>query len=218
MSAVVGFFSQLGAGIRGALSLLFVIPFRVQFILLWVIALLFLLFNAGAFYGEDAGRQTTILLMYTVALAFVFANTRQRNPLLTITAGEFIITFALWAAVGALLFKFIEPLNPERAVLNSASIATLVIQALVVAVGEELLFRVAIPSLIPAPAMVAQVFSAIVFGLLHLSAYGGDFSSMLFATILGLFFGAIVVLYRDQGLIIVSALHFVWNAYTLGFL
>lgn len=217
VGGVVSFLGYILQGIRSTASTLGNLPFRFQFVGLWLIGLLFLLFNASAFYGEDAPAQTTVLSIYMVSLAFVFSQTGKTNPLVGISTAEFVITFSIWVAFGAALFKVIQPFNPEVATLTAASVGILVTHALVVAIGEELLFRFAIPSMIPGPAAAAQTISAVLFGVMHWSAYGGSWENMLFATILGLVFGAITARFR-HGLIIAMALHFTWNSYTLGYI
>lgn len=217
LSVVASFAQFLLRGLVTTLGTIFSLPFRFKFILLWLLALLFLLFNAPAFYGEESARQTQILMLYLVSLAFVFSQTREHNPLMSVSTAEFILTFAWAALVSVVAFKFVQPFNPERALLSSASIAILVTHALVVSIGEELLFRFAIPSLIPGPRIAAQTLSAFAFGFMHWTAYGGSWPNLLFASVLGLIFGGLTIRFRN-GLIIAMAAHFVWNAFTLGFI
>lgn len=206
-------------GIRTVGSTFFALPFRLRFIFIWLLALLFLLFNAEALYKDSAARQTTVLLLYLVSLAFVFSQTRVTNPLLGISAAEFILTFLLWFAVGAFVFKTFAPFTPaDHPTLSGESILVLVTHAVVVAIGEELLFRFALPSMIPGPPMAGQTISAAAFGVMHWAAYGGSIPNVLFASVLGLFFGAIVVRVPRVGLIIAMALHFAFNAFVLGFI
>lgn len=212
-----GIFQTMLQGIRSVGSTFAALPFRIHFVLFWLLALLFLLFNAEAFYGQNAGRQTTILLMYSCSLAFFFSQTRMRNPLIGMSTAEFMLTFLLWGAIGAFAFKVFAPFTPtEQPLLSKEAIGIVLTHALVVAIGEELLFRFAVPSLIPGPPMAAQTLSAAAFAAMHWSAYGGSIPNMIFAFALGLFFGAITVKVRN-GLVVAMALHAVFNLTVLGF-
>lgn len=215
VTAVLNYIAQAA---RVTFGTLLQLPFRFQFIAFWLIGVLFLLFNANSLYGSEAATWTTALLLYLTSLAFVFSQTREVNPFLGMSLAEFAITFGLWAIVLAAIFQFIQPFNPEQATLTTESVTLLITHILVVAIGEELLFRFAIPSLIPGPRVAAQTISAIVFGFMHWTAYGGSIENLLFASALGFIFGMIVVLYPRNGLVIAISAHAVWNAYTLGFL
>lgn len=218
LSGALGLVTFIANGLRSTLSVILALPFRIQFMALWLLGLLFLLFNAPAFYGDNASQQTTVLLLYMVSLAFVFSQTRERNPLLGISTAEFVLTFVLWFSVAALLFKVVQPFSgAEAPLLTTENVLVLLTHALVVAIGEELLFRFALPSILPGPRIAAQVLSAVAFGLMHFSAYGGDVQNLLFATILGIVFGAITVRYH-RGLIIAMAAHAAFNAAVLGFI
>lgn len=216
IGVVAGVARTMLQGIRSVGSTFASLPFRLSFILVWFFALLFLLFNAPAFYGSST--QKDALVLYMTSLAFVFSNTKRPNPLLKVSAAEFTLTFALWATIGAFLLKAFGPFVPaEHPTLTTASVAVLVTHILVVAVGEELLFRFTIPSLIPGSHIAAQTISAILFGLMHWYAYGGSWPNVLFAIVLGLFFGAITATNR-RGLIIAIALHAAYNAFVLGYI
>lgn len=217
LNGVVAFLSLMLQGIRGLAAALFSLPFAVKFVAPWLVGVLFLAFNSPAIYGDGWQSQQTALLIYIAALALALSIKRAGNPLLTSSTGGFLVTFLSWGALGVIVFNIITPLQPAPAFLTTASIGILVTHILVVAIGEELLFRFVIPSFIPGPAIVAQAVSAVAFGFTHWFAYGGDVPSMLFAAVLGLVFGTIVVLFPRQGLIAAMGLHAGWNAVALGF-
>lgn len=205
-------------GIRGTLAALFTLPFRLSFTLVWVAAVLFLLFNAGSIYGDDAARQTTVLTIYLLSITFVFTQTGARNPLIGISVAEFVVTFVIFLAFAVATIKFIVPVEPTPAVLTAASVGVILTHALVVAIGEELIFRYGFPSLLPfLRPMVAQTISAVAFGFFHWQAYGGNLGSVTVAILMGLVFGAITVLYPRRGLIGVMGVHAGYNLTVLGF-
>lgn len=207
-------------GIRGVGSVLAGLPFRVKFGLVWLLAVIYLLYNAEAFYGaERAATQTSVLLLYVASLAFVFSATPRGNPLMGVSTAEFIVYFGMALGAGVVLLKSVGVFAPPPAPpLSRESIGALLTHALVVATGEELLFRHAIPGLIPGPPAAAQTLSAAAFGVMHYSAYGGSVPAMLWAGVLGLLFGVFVVLYRGRGLMIAMGLHTAYNLYVLGYL
>lgn len=219
LGIVTGILGSLLLGLRGLLQAIFTLPFRLTFTTIWSLLILWLLFNAPAIYGDEAAKHTTILMLYMVALTFVFVQTGQRNPLIGISLAEFLVTFVIWLGVTVIALKAFAPFDPQPAVLSTRSVGILLTHALVVAIGEELLFRYGFPGLIQragvAP-IVAQLVSAILFGLFHWTAYGGSPGSMIVAMILGALFGAITVRFRN-GLIIAMAAHAAYNLTVLGF-
>lgn len=221
MVVLNGVLSILGAILKGVqllVSGLARLPFQIRFIVFWIFGVLFLLFNSSI-YGDKASFYQTFLLVYTAALALSFAHARAQNPFLTLTMAEFVVVFALTAAGAAFVFKALAPFNPEHAVLNTQSIAIALTHVTVVAVGEELIFRVLLPGLLSPPLhpMAAQVLSGLGFGLAHMTAYGGNWHTMAFAAILGIVFGAIVYLFPRYGIVITIAAHAMWNLNVLGF-
>lgn len=217
LHSVATFFSLMLQGIRGLAAGVLSLPFVVKFVLFWFIGFLFLMFNAPSIYGAAASQQTTILLLYGVSVLMALFITRKRNPLLTLSTAEFVITFVVSAVLFTGILKWIVPTTPSPAELTTASVGILLTHALIVAIGEETIFRFAIPSFIPGPPIVAQAISAIIFGALHYTAYNGDPLSMAFAAGLGFVFGTIVVMFPRVGLVIAYAAHASWNWLSLGF-
>lgn len=217
--ALLQFLVALGMGFRLALQFIVAAPFRFTILLLWFVLLLGLLFGAasGQIYGSDSAREEMVLLIYMTSVAFVFSQSHEPQPFLGVSAGEFVIVFALTVAIAAGIFAYIQPFNPDRAVLTTASTLVLVTHIFVVAFSEELLFRYALPGLIPGPRLGAQWVSGALFGLMHYWAYGANWHSILFAGAIGIVFGTIVALYPRHGLIVTIALHATWNAAALGF-
>lgn len=217
LGATSTIFEGMAQGIRTLGAVALALPFRIHFIALWIFGIFFLFFNASDIYGADATRWQMMLLFYMAALAFFHAETQQPNPLSFMTAGEFLGVFLFWSAVGWFGLKAFAPLVPtEAVVLTSASIGILLAHALVVAIGEELLFRHGFPAILPGPMIARMTMSAMGFAVLHWSAYGGSIENLLFAFLLGLLFGVITLRARN-GLVIAMALHFSYNAFVLGY-
>lgn len=217
VASLLGGVGYILQSLRAGLSVLVAIPFQFSFVLALLTAYLFLLFNAPAFFGENAFRVTSAITAYALALAFVFSQTRQPNPLLSMRTGEFVVLFGLAFAIGAAILSVVGPVAVQPAVVTTATAAVLVTYLLVVAISEELLFRFAIPSLIPGPRAGAQVVSAGLFAAFHWTAYDGNPAQIAVAGVLGLVFGLIAAAAPREGLVIDMGLHAAWNAYSLGF-
>lgn len=203
-------------------------PFRITFLAFWFPVILFILFNAELLYGEGWERQHGMMLTYLVGLVFVFSLAPIRNPLGTMSAGAFIVWFLIAFAAGAFLFALLQPINPESRLFAQTAWGLLVFHGLVVAVMEELNFRFVMPWLLRALGEgPAHIVSALMFGVMHLSAYtlaldNPTLESVLppiaFAAALGALFGWLNIRFREIGLVLGMGLHFAWNAYVLGFL
>lgn len=219
IGAVGGFLGFMLQGIRTTAATLFLLPLRVQFLTIYLIGALFLLINANAIF-EDPQRQQILLLIYLMMPAFIGAETGKPSPLLGITLAQFLVTFVLTlVGVGVMLKAFgLETTAP--AVLTTASIGVAITHALIVAIGEESIFRHRIPEMLagfPGGVVAAQGLSAILFGLFHWAAYQGDWWSVGTATIMGFVFGMIVARYPRMGLIAAMGAHAAWNLTVLGY-
>lgn len=215
---VAGFFGSLSQGTSRTAKGLSAAPFRIKFALVHFLLVLTLLFNASSWYGENASQQTTILLLYLVSIVFAFVSFGRPNPLAQISTGEFLLTFAFYGIAGVVLFKLLAPISPPAAELSTTSIAVILTHAFVVAVGEELLFRYFVPGVLESAQInkyVAQLVSAVIFGALHWTAYGGNLGAIAFAASLGAVFGLIAGRFKN-GLIITIALHAAYNISVIG--
>lgn len=222
MVVLNGVLSILGAileGLRALASVFTRLPFLIKFVAIWLGAVLYLLYNASALYQEKASYYTVLLLVYTAALGFAFANTSRPNPFLSISLGEFVFIFAIYASLGYAAFKLLAPLDATRIVLNTQNVAVAFTHIFVIAMGEELLFRVVFPNLLSPPLhpMAAQILSGLAFGGFHMAAYAGSPVALVFASIMGIIFGAIVYKNPRYGIVITSALHAAWNLSRLGY-
>lgn len=220
LSGLTNFLGFMLGGIRSTGATFLRLPFILPAILVWLLGVFFFLFNAQTLFGANAFQQSIIFLMYIASLGLAFSMSGVKNPLTGMSIAEFGLTFLSWAVVGFLVLKWTTPFTTVPPPLTTESIGLLLTHAFVVAVGEELLFRLVLPQVAMRfrriPPMAAMVLSAFAFGVMHYSAYGGDWQNILFATGLGIFFGAVTLKFK-RGLIIAMALHFAFNAYVLGF-
>lgn len=213
--------STMLQGILELAGILASFPWRIHFIAVWFVGFLYLLFNAPTVYGDHAVTMQLLLLLYMSALGFVYGQTHETNPLMEISTAEFVLRFGFAGAIAAFALSSFGSFVPtEQQFLTRESVGTLLTHAWVVAIGEELLFRNAFPGLLTlwgSPPMAAQTISAGAFAIMHWTAYGGSVPNILFAGLLGLFLGAIVVRLRG-GIVIAMSIHFAYNAFVLGYI
>lgn len=175
---------------------------------------LFVLFNAPAIYGEQYIQFRTQILVYLVATSFYYATTGQKSEFYDTSFFKGIAVFGLGFFISLAFFQIL-PLQPQSQNIATSSIALILTHVFVVAANEEILFRSAIPDLLPIEGPSVQFVSAILFGLFHYTAYGASLSGILFAVVAGFAFGLIYEFYKD-GLIVSIAAHSAWNLYALG--
>lgn len=180
-----------------------------------LILTMFALFNAPAIWGENYVQWRTQLMIYLVASSYYYATTNKKSEFYSKSIFTSIIAFGVAFFVSISFFQVI-PLKPQPQQVATTSFALIFTHIFVVAANEEILFRSAIPDLLPIQGYSAQFVSAILFGAFHYTAYGGMMSSVLFAVIAGFIFGVIKELYGKNGLVVSIAMHAAWNLYALG--
>lgn len=175
---------------------------------------IFALFNAPAIWGDAYVQWRTQLMIYMVASSYYFATADRKSGFYQTSAVKGIVIFGIGFTISLAFFQILpfEPAAQNVATTNFALIAT---HIFVVAANEEILFREAIPDLLPIKGYSAQVVSAVLFGLFHWTAYGAIWSAIGFAIVMGLVFGFIKHSYKD-GLVVTIAMHSAWNLYALG--
>ncbi|MFW5904229.1 MAG: type II CAAX prenyl endopeptidase Rce1 family protein [Candidatus Saliniplasma sp.] len=104
---------------------------------------------------------------------------------------------------------------PSQTGVATSSFALIITHIFVVAANEEILFRAAIPDLLPIEGLQAQAVSAVLFGLFHWTAYGAVWCGILFAIFAGFIFGWIVERW-ETGLVAAIGVHSAWNLFVLG--
>jgi membrane protease YdiL (CAAX protease family) len=213
---VVGFFGYMLQGIRTTLRSIAKLPLRIHFMAVWFPIVLYLMYDAPSIWEADAGRWQMTLVLYLVAMAFVAGNAKIQ--MLNLSTAEFVIVFSIALTAGIVLFKILNPLDTAPPLLTKASVGAALVTIFVVAIGEELTFRGFLPSLFTGiPKIAAQGICAVIFGVMHWSAYHGNIQSVLFATAFGFVLGAIVAKYPRHGLIVTSGIHTAWNLSIQGF-
>jgi len=224
VQALVGFGSAIFQGAAWGFSWLVSRPFHTTALAVYLAALILVWFNAPLLFA-DPERATDILTVYGLLLALLYASGDAVNPLLGISAGAFVLWFALGTSLGGFLFSFLQPINPDVSpIVDGTWIGFVAIAALVVAIGEELGFRGALAQLFGG-GMGGQFISALIFGGAHVYAYSQQAAtpqelaaSLAFVTLLGLFFGYLTEKLPVVGFVLACAFHFAWNLYTYGIL
>ena len=160
-----------------------VVPFIVW---LWIIQL-FLLINAPVIAPIDkVDAFRTVLIVYIVAeLMFldfmpkVPGANMNLNQAIPWMVGGFVVAAIIIAGAG-----FIKGLGVQTYAVD-APMYLIILHTSIVGVAETFIFQATLPKLItPIPAQV-------LFGVFHVSAYGGDIMSVLLAIVAGLIFYAI---------------------------
>lgn len=184
-------------------------PFLLRFVGFWFISLVVLYYNAPGLYADPARIQLLLMgyLMFVTA-GLLFAG--ARSPLLTMTMGEFVAAFVVFAAVGIALLGWLVPFSATPAELTRATLGLAILHGLVVAISEEIIFRIIIP-LFLGGGIGGQVISGILFGGAHYTVYGGDMVSLAIAMGLGIIFGLVTVLWPRYGIVAAIAWHAAWN-------
>jgi hypothetical protein len=172
MSAVGAVFSKLG---------------RVPFIVwLWIIQL-FLLINAPIIApAGQVDTLRTILIIYIIAeimfldfLPKVPGGLMNLNQAIPWMVGGLIVAVVVVTGIG-----FVYGFEVQSYALSSPIYLT-VLHTAVVGVSETFIYQATLPKLItPIPAQI-------LFGLFHVSAYGGDIVAMVMAIMAGLVFYAV---------------------------
>lgn len=172
------------SSIGATLSTIRKVPFIVW---LWI-AQLFLLINAPAI--APAGQVETfrtILIIYMIAqLMFYKVAPKVRglqmnlNQAIPWFVGGFIATVLFITGI-----QGIQGLEVQTYAVTAAAYM-IILHSVVVAVAEELVFRGFLPSLI------TVVPAQILFGLFHVSAYGGALPAILIAIVAGFVFYGIM--------------------------
>lgn len=176
---------------------------------------LFALFNAPAIWGEGFVQMRTQLMIYLVATSYYYATTNRKADIYKTGLFEGFIIFSI-AFIVALMFFSVMPFQPSGQNVATSSFALIFTHVFVVAANEEILFRGAIPDLLPIKGYGAQMVSAVLFGLFHWTAYGAVWGSIVFAMVAGAIFGLFYELYGKNGLVVAIAAHSAWNLYALG--
>jgi len=179
-----------------------------------LIVTLFALFNAPAIWGENYPQMQTQLMIYLVAVAYFIAVTNKRPEIYDISLITSVTIFFLAFFLSLAVFRAM-PFKPAGQNVATTSFALIFTHVFVVAANEEILFRSALPDLIPLKGMGAQGVSAVLFGLFHWTAYGADLNGIAFAVFAGLIFGFIADRW-ETGLVAAIGVHAAWNLFALG--
>ena len=172
---------------------------------------LFLWLNAGSIYGEFAGEAARQLQVYILMLTSVVVVTGVKPRILQADIGE-IYNF-LAAFIGTAVFLLTINLFANvgfGALQASAGVPIMLLQAFAVAYTEEIVFRGILPEV-----MGTDLFPNLLFGPFHWYTYGGDWTMMIFASLLGFGF-AIVRMFL--GLMGSTGAHTAWNLNAMGVL
>lgn len=157
---------------------------KVPFIVwLWILQL-FLLVNAPAIAPVDqVNTLRTTLIVYMIAelmfldfLPKVPGAKMNLNQAIPWMVGGFIVAVVIVTGVG-----FAGGFGVQTYALSSP-IYLIVLHTIIVGVSETFIFQVTLPKLITA------IPAQILFGIFHVSAYGGDFLAILMAIGAGLIF------------------------------
>jgi hypothetical protein len=151
---------------------------------------------------------------YLVASAYYYASTDTKSEFYNISFARSITVFGLGFIISIAFFQYL-PLQPASQDIATSSVALIFTHIFVVAANEEILFRSAIPNLLPIQGYSTQIISAVLFGFFHWYAYGAVLEGIAFAIVAGMIFGAIKEFYKD-GLVVSIAMHSAWNLYALG--
>lgn len=179
-----------------------------------LLATMFALFNAPAIWGEQYVQWRTQLMIYLVASSYYYATTGKKSEFYNVSIFKSVAIFGMAFLVSIAFFQIL-PFEPSSQQIGTTSVALVFTHIFVVAANEEILFRAAIPDLLPIKGLGAQMVSAVLFGLFHWTAYGAVWSGIAFAIVAGAAFGFIYEFYKD-GLIVSIAAHSAWNLYALG--
>lgn len=175
---------------------------------------LFALFNAPAIWGNAYVQWRTQLMVYMVGTAYFYSTKNIGSDIYKTPLFQGVIIFGM-SFIVALLFFQILPMKPTGQNVATTSFALIFTHVFVVAANEEILFRSAIPDLLPLKGFPAQAVGAVLFGIFHWTAYSAMWGSIVFAMVAGMIFGTFYLLYKD-GLIVAIAAHSAWNLYALG--
>ena len=169
--------------VGAVLSKLGKVPFIVW---LWIIQL-FLLINAPVIApAGQVDTLRTILIVYIIAelmfldfLPKVPGGGMNLNQAIPWMVGGFIAAVVIVTSIG-----FVHVFGVQTYALDSP-IYIIVLHTAIVGVSETFIFQATLPKLItPVPAQI-------LFGLFHVSAYGGDLMAIVIAVMAGLVFYAI---------------------------
>lgn len=168
---------------------------------------IFLLVNAGALFGSQAGVVKDTLLIYLVMQLGVMAFSQGKTRIQTNFDQLYNYLFLLLlGSIGLTLVPFVIE---GWGLSTSATIAAIVMQLAVVVPVEETVFRDVLPD------YMGDLLSSVAFGFFHLAVYDASIPLMVVAMGLGLVFALI----RERfGIAGAMGAHAAWNLKALGIL
>jgi len=193
---------------------------KISFGVVIILVTLFALFDAPAIWGENFPQMQNQLMIYLISILYAtfFARlaAKSRAKVLFDTPAITAVTVFFLAFFLSLSIFRALPLSPTTQTgVATSSFALVITHIFVVASNEEILFRAAVPDLLPVKGMAAQGVSAVLFGLFHWVSYSASWSGILFAIVAGLVFGWITERWHT-GLIASIGVHAAWNLFVVG--
>lgn len=182
------------------------LPLTVWFFLL----LAFMFVNATIFVpASEIDHFRGVMTVYMIMLLLFLPYAKRApgynlnlNKAIAYLVGAFVVTVFVMVAI-----RGVVPSLAGQTYIVGAPIYLLALHVAVVAFSEEMIFRGALSTLItPIPAAIA-------FGIFHVSAYGGDASSIMLAIAAGLVFYTMM---KYTNIWVAIGAHAGWNSVMAG--
>jgi membrane protease YdiL (CAAX protease family) len=181
----------------------------------------FFLLAAGSFlFGSEWSGYNNIIIIYMVAsIGLIIASGTQQEFMKIEFFDALIIFVPVFLLTGFIVGSVYDTAGLAKLGV-SYEIAQVLMQIFVVSLTEELIFRGILLSYMPN--VKGVVIQGVAFGLFHVAAYstlnGVSVGALLFAIVLGIFLGAIILVLKNNkslGLSITWGIHAGYNVAVL---